>query len=273
MKVQKIANQQLERIDTFVLAGVLTILITRAYLTLTGFPQIGNSTLHVAHVLFGGVILLLAFLYLLLSVAPNKLFASLLGGIGFGLFIDEVGKFVTQDNDYFYKPAIGIMYVCFLLIWFICRFVIVRKSKQPFLAQAEWPRKLWMRQIIIMWVSVQTVFAGMTIGYSFATNESTRALQVTTAGAIGAVIYTILLSYGVLQYTKGNMLPAARIIRGATLLSVVILYPFFYFQYPLVSTLTIIPTMLVIFGLSEISIKQLFKKLLLQSAHGKTDII
>lgn len=268
MKEQKLANQQLEQLDTFVLAGVLTIFITRAYLTLAGFPQIGNNTLHIAHVLFGGAILMIAFLYLLIAAQPHKLLASLLGGIGFGLFIDEVGKFITQDNDYFYKPAIGIMYVSFLLIWFASRFLIVRSSKQPFLSPAEWPRKLWMRQLIIFWVTIQVVFAGMTIGYSLATNnENNELLRITTAGIISAIIYTLAISYGIHKYSRKEMLPSAHIIRGATLFSVVALYPFFYFQYPLTSTLAIIPTLLVILGLSEISVKQLLKKLLLQSAH------
>lgn len=269
-KDQQTANDQLEQLDTFVLAGVLTILVTRAYLVLTGYPQLGNNTLHIAHVLFGGAILTMAFLYLLITTKPHKLLASLLGGIGFGLFIDEVGKFVTHDNNYFYRPAVGIMYVSFLLIWFVSRFIIVRGSKQPFLSPAEWPRKIWMRQLIIFWSSIQIILAGMTIGYSIATTnkESGELLRITTVGIISAIIYSIAISYGIHKYSKNEMLASAHIIRGATLFSIVALYPFFYFQYPLVSTCIAIPTLLVILGLSETSVKQLFKKLLLRSSHS-----
>lgn len=269
-KNQQLANHQLEQLDTFVLAGVLTIFITRAYLAFTGYPQIGNSTLHVAHVLFGGAILTASFLYLLLATRPHKLLASLLGGIGFGLFIDEVGKFITQDNDYFYRPAIGIMYVSFLLIWFISRFIIVRGSKQSFLSPAEWPRQIWMRQLIVFWSSIQIILAGMTIGYSLAVNndETMELLRITTVGIISAIIYSLAIIYGIHRYFKNDLLASAHIIRGATLFSIVALYPFFYFQYPLVSTLIVIPTLLVVLGLSETSVKQLLKKLLLQSSRS-----
>ena len=140
------SGSKLERLDTFVLAGVVTIFLTRAFLAVTGYPQIGRDSLHIAHVLYGGAILVASFLFLLLSDKPNKLIVALIGGIGFGLFIDEIGKFVTKDNDYFFQPAIGIMYISFLAIWYIARLVIVRDEGIPFLSPAEWPTKKWQQR-------------------------------------------------------------------------------------------------------------------------------
>ncbi|HWS38336.1 MAG TPA: hypothetical protein VN408_37075 [Actinoplanes sp.] len=105
-------------LTTFVVSAVSTILVTRAYLALTGYPQIGgDSGLHIAHVLPGGLLmaagLVIGFAYI--GRGPRPI-AALLGGVGFGLFIDEVGKFVTADNDYFFEPAAAIMYVIFLCL-------------------------------------------------------------------------------------------------------------------------------------------------------------
>jgi len=41
--------------------------------------------------------------------------SALLAGVGVGLFIDEVGKFITQSNNYFYPAAAPIIYAFFLL--------------------------------------------------------------------------------------------------------------------------------------------------------------
>jgi hypothetical protein len=40
--------------------------------------------------------------------------SSLISGVGVGLFIDEVGKFITQNNDYFFPAAAPIIYAFFL---------------------------------------------------------------------------------------------------------------------------------------------------------------
>ena len=85
----------------------LTVALVRLFLVLTGYPQIGNSTFHLTHALWGGLALLLAGVMAL--VVQNRgaaMIIALLTGIGFGLFVDEVGKFITQKNDYFFPLAV-----------------------------------------------------------------------------------------------------------------------------------------------------------------------
>jgi hypothetical protein len=102
---------------TFLAAFTASVIITRIFLQLTGFPQIGNSVWHIAHALWGGLLLMVAVLLPIMYTNSWAIQASaLLGGLGVGLFIDEVGKFISQSNDYFFPPAIPIIYGFVLLI-------------------------------------------------------------------------------------------------------------------------------------------------------------
>jgi hypothetical protein len=97
------------------LSFAASVTFTRFFLMATGYPQLGNETLHIAHVLYGGVVLYVGSLIPL--IYANRwayTWSSILSGVGIGLFIDEVGKFITQSNDYFFPAAAPIIYAFFL---------------------------------------------------------------------------------------------------------------------------------------------------------------
>ncbi len=108
-----------------------TIVVTRTYLELTGYPQIGRGNLHIAHVLWGGLALFVGAL-LMLTFYNHWIFSvsAVLSGVGIGLFIDEVGKFITKTNDYFYPPALPIIYAFFLMTLLIYFFMRRRRALQ-----------------------------------------------------------------------------------------------------------------------------------------------
>ncbi len=116
------------RFEVFLFSAIGTILVNRAFLAATGYPKLGSGGLHIAHVLWGGLLMGVAVVMLLAGIGTRiRFWAALVAGIGFGLFIDEVGKFVTRDVNYFYKPAVAIMYVLFVFSYLLVRWVLLRR--------------------------------------------------------------------------------------------------------------------------------------------------
>src|SRR3984893_11180051 len=119
-----IRSAEPESLELFLVAAVLTVLTLRVYLTATNYPQIGGGGLHIAHVLWGGLGMVVAIMILLTFVTSGiRPIAALIGGIGFGAFIDELGKFVTSDNNYFFKPTAALIYVVFATLVLAVRWI------------------------------------------------------------------------------------------------------------------------------------------------------
>jgi hypothetical protein len=118
-------------LETMLVAAVASVLLTRLYLQATGFPQIGSGGVHVAHLLWGGLLMLASLVVLLATLGKRvKHVSAAIGGLGFGLFVDEIGKFVTSDNNYFFQPAVSLIYVIMVLLFLLFR-AINRRDPSP----------------------------------------------------------------------------------------------------------------------------------------------
>jgi hypothetical protein len=111
-------------LEKFLVSAVASLLLLRFYLEITGYPQVGGNGLHIAHLLWGGLLMLVAIVIMLAYLGETVRSAmAIVGGIGFGLFIDEIGKFVTSDNNYFFRPAIAMIYMVFVGLYLVFRLI------------------------------------------------------------------------------------------------------------------------------------------------------
>jgi hypothetical protein len=111
-------------LENILVSSIATILVTRFLLFLTDYPMLGVEGIHIAHMLWGGLLMLFSIIILLSFLGKRlRILGSLIGGVGFGLFIDELGKFITSDNNYFYEPTASLLYLIFLGLFFLFRYI------------------------------------------------------------------------------------------------------------------------------------------------------
>lgn len=121
-------------LELLMVSSIVTIIVNRAFLAATGYPQLSPGGLHIAHMLWGGFLMLAAVVMVFRYWNPSiRRFAAFTSGVGFGLFIDELGKFITRDNDYFYQPAIAVIYVIFIAMFLLFRSF----AEKSFLSEEE----------------------------------------------------------------------------------------------------------------------------------------
>ena len=118
-----------DNVELFLVSAVVSILLIRAYLEIAGYPSVSWEDLHIAHILWGGLLMMAALLTLLIWWNPAaRRFGAFLAGLGFGTFVDEIGKFLTHDNDYFFKPTAMILYTLFMLLFLAARSLIGNRA-------------------------------------------------------------------------------------------------------------------------------------------------
>lgn len=164
----------------------LSVSVTRLFLSASNYPQIGSGELHIAHVLWGGLLLFIAALIpLLISNRRAYRTAAILSGVGVGLFIDEVGKFITQKNDYFYPAAAPIIYIFFILTVMV--FLQTRRREET-TARAELCKSLEMLQDWIYYPINQKDQAILYDRLDHVQNNADDTILANLAGCILSVI-------------------------------------------------------------------------------------
>lgn len=114
-------------LDIFLVCAVASVLGNRVFLIITGYPQIGNSTLHISHAIWGALMMAIAIIIAIAFLPPfTRTFVAFLGGAGFGWFIDELGKFITQNVNYFFQPTIALIYIVFITMYLVFRSIAGR---------------------------------------------------------------------------------------------------------------------------------------------------
>lgn len=125
-----------ELVELFLVAAVGAALALRWLLALAGYPPPDGAgdgdSLNLARLLWGGLLMLIAMLLLFTALgrAAQRL-AAIIGGIGFGALVDELGRFITADPNYFYQPAIGFGYLIFISLFLSLRSPLLRTRLTP----------------------------------------------------------------------------------------------------------------------------------------------
>jgi hypothetical protein len=113
-----------QQLDTFLVCAATAVVLNRLVLIILGYPQIGSRKsdgIHISHSIYGGVMMLIAMIAVIAFLAPStRWFVAVLGGLGFGWYVDELGKYVSNAG-YLFSSALALIYVVFVLLFLIVR--------------------------------------------------------------------------------------------------------------------------------------------------------
>src|SRR4051794_41843122 len=84
------------RLDLFLVCAVGSVIGNRVFLIITGYPQLGNGTLHISHAIWGALMMAVAIIFSIAFLAPNnRTFIAFIGGGGGGGGVFGAGPVIT----------------------------------------------------------------------------------------------------------------------------------------------------------------------------------
>jgi hypothetical protein len=112
------------QLDTFLVCAATAVIVNRVVLIVLGYPQIGSREpggIHISHSIYGGIMMLIAIFVAIAFLAPaTRWWLAILGGLGFGWYVDELGKYVSNAG-YLYRGALPLIYVTFVILFLVAR--------------------------------------------------------------------------------------------------------------------------------------------------------
>ena len=112
------------QLDTFLVCAATAVVLNRVVLIVLGYPQIGSREpggIHISHSIYGGIMMLVAIIVAISFLAPaSRWWLAILGGLGFGWYVDELGKYVS-NSGYLYRGALPLIYIVFVTLFLVAR--------------------------------------------------------------------------------------------------------------------------------------------------------
>lgn len=110
------------QLDTFLVCAASGVVINRAILIVLGYPQVGSRKpggIHISHSIYGGFAMMIALTFAIAFLGPaTRWLVAIVGGFGFGWYVDELGKYVSNAG-YLFKPALSLIYIVFVLMFLV----------------------------------------------------------------------------------------------------------------------------------------------------------
>ena len=117
------------QLDTFLVCAAAGVVVNRALLIVLGYPQIGSRKpdgIHISHSIYGGFAMMIALTFAIAFLGPStRWVVAIVGGLGFGWYVDELGKYVSNAG-YLFRPALSLIYIVFVVMFLVFNWMASR---------------------------------------------------------------------------------------------------------------------------------------------------